>query len=320
MIQIFVVDFQERSTILQVDEKLTTVGELKLMIEKITQVSPKYQRLIIESLILWALTFFWFILRTAGLVVLSMSAVKTFKLPGIIKAFKIFTTHFKCRVLFNSVLSKVLKADRETYKPGTARVATSYHGRFSTLKICSTTIDGTIQELQQPNPPFAVIAHIETSGGDIQEYRAVVSQSSDVVHSGDDVKLHPVFCQLASGYYQTGVRPYTLCIVRGFDPLELPNGQQCLNSIECPLFTLSKAIFTLDSTRICDPSAHGSSVTLSAHGSSVTLSAHGSSVTLSAHGSSVTLSAHGSSVTLSAHGSSVTLVPKQMYLHLCMDW
>ena len=31
-------------------QKLTTVGELKLMIEKITQVPPKYQRLIIECI------------------------------------------------------------------------------------------------------------------------------------------------------------------------------------------------------------------------------------------------------------------------------
>ena len=76
-------------------------------------------------------------------------------------------------------------------------MVSGYQDNKDALSIsCSTTIDGTIEELQQPNPPFTVIAHIETSGGDIQEYRAVVSQSSDVVHSGDDVKLHPVFCQV----------------------------------------------------------------------------------------------------------------------------
>ena len=57
-------------------------------------------------------------------------------------------------------------------------------------------MDGTIDELQQQNPPFTVIAHIGTSDGDVKEYRAVVSQSSDLVHSGDYVELHPVFCQV----------------------------------------------------------------------------------------------------------------------------
>ena len=63
----------------------------------------------------------------------------------------------------------------------------------SVHSIHSTTIDGTIEELQQQNPPFTVI--IGTLDGDIKEYRTVVTQSSDLVHSGDYVKLHPVFCQ-----------------------------------------------------------------------------------------------------------------------------
>eukprot|EP00731_Ephydatia_muelleri_P024125 Em0016g396a len=123
-------------------------------------------------------------------------------------------------------------------------------------KLHSTTMDGTIEELQQQNPPFTVIAHIGTSDGDVKEYRAVVSQSSDLVHSGDYVKLHPVFSQFTYGQLLATIKTesdHTLCLVQGFDPLELPNGQQCLNSFECPLFTLSKTIFTVDSTRIVTP-------------------------------------------------------------------
>ncbi|KAL5502866.1 hypothetical protein EMCRGX_G009711 [Ephydatia muelleri] len=100
-------------------------------------------------------------------------------------------------------------------------MATSYHGRFNTLKLHSTTMDGTIEELQQQNPPFTVIAHIGTSDGDIKEYRAVVSQSSDLVHSGDYVKLHPVFCQFTYGQLLATIKTesdHTLCLVQGFDP------------------------------------------------------------------------------------------------------
>ncbi|KAL5475305.1 hypothetical protein EMCRGX_G027393 [Ephydatia muelleri] len=94
---------------------------------------------------------------------------------------------------FNSIPSKVMKANREIYKPGTARMATSYHGPFNALKIHCTATHGTVQELEQQDPPFCVIVHMGVMDGDIHEYRAVVSQSSELVHSGDYVKLHPPF-------------------------------------------------------------------------------------------------------------------------------
>ena len=42
----------------------------------------------------------------------------------------------------------------------------------------------------------------------------------------------------------------TLCLVQGFLAMQLPNGQPLLNDYECPLFTLSRTLFTVDSTRI----------------------------------------------------------------------
>ena len=38
--------------------------------------------------------------------------------------------------------------------------------------------------------------HMGVMDGNIHEYRAVISQSSELVHSGDYVKLHPPFCQV----------------------------------------------------------------------------------------------------------------------------
>ena len=126
---------------------------------------------------------------------------------------------------------------------------------------------GTVQELEQQDPPFGVIVHMD---GDIHKYRAVVSQSSELVHSGDYVKLHPPFCQVklclvllimfiycllqfTYGQLVATIKTkseHTLCLVRGFEPLKLSNGQQCFNNVECPLFTLTQTLFTVDSTRI----------------------------------------------------------------------
>eukprot|EP00731_Ephydatia_muelleri_P007146 Em0003g1394a len=64
---------------------------------------------------------------------------------------------------------------------------------------------------------------------------AVVSQSSELVHSGDYVKLHPPFCQFTYGQLVATIKPkseHTLCLVQGFEPFKLSNGQQCLNNVE----------------------------------------------------------------------------------------
>eukprot|EP00731_Ephydatia_muelleri_P038062 Em0644g3a len=107
----------------------------------------------------------------------------------------------------NLVPSKVLKANRDIYKPGTARMATSYHGPFNALKIHCTATHGTIQEFEQQDPPFGVIVHMGVMDGDIHEYRAVVSQRSALVHSGDYVKLHPPFCQFTYGQLVATINP-----------------------------------------------------------------------------------------------------------------
>ena len=127
---------------------------------------------------------------------------------------------------------------------------------------------GAIQELEQQDPPFCVIVHMGVMDGDIHEYRAVVSQSSELVHSGDYVKLHPPFCQVklclvlyyiycllqfTYGQLVATIKPkseHTLCLVRGFESFKLSNGQHCFNNVECPLFTVTQTMFTVDSTRI----------------------------------------------------------------------
>lgn len=42
----------------------------------------------------------------------------------------------------------------------------------------------------------------------------------------------------------------TLCLVQDFLPMQLPNEQQLINNHECLLFTLSRTLFSVDSTRI----------------------------------------------------------------------
>ncbi|KAL5493403.1 hypothetical protein EMCRGX_G014580 [Ephydatia muelleri] len=91
-------------------------------------------------------------------------------------------------------------------------------------------------ELEQQDPPFGVIVHMGVMDGDIHQYRAVVSQSSELVHSGDYVKLHPSFCQFTyGGQLVATIKPkseHTLCLVQGFETFKLSNGQQCLNNVE----------------------------------------------------------------------------------------
>ncbi|KAL5503578.1 hypothetical protein EMCRGX_G010549 [Ephydatia muelleri] len=90
-------------------------------------------------------------------------------------------------------------------------------------------------ELEQQDPPFGIIVQMGVMDGDIHQYRAVVSQSSELVHSGDYVKLHPSFCQFTYGQLVATIKPkseHTLCLVQGFETFKLSNGQQCLNNVE----------------------------------------------------------------------------------------
>ncbi|KAL5509435.1 hypothetical protein EMCRGX_G004809 [Ephydatia muelleri] len=164
----------------------------------------------------------------------------------------LYDTH-EVQGFFNSIPSKLLNADREIYKPGTARMATSYNGKLNLLKVHATIIDGTILELQQLETPYSVITHLGSMDDNVQEYRAVVSNCSELVHSGDYVELYPPFCEFKYGQLLTTIQlksGRTLCLVQGFLALQLPNGQPLFNDFECPLFTLSRTLFTVDSTRI----------------------------------------------------------------------
>lgn len=130
-------------------------------------------------------------------------------------------------------------------------MATSYHGQLRSLKLNSIPYDGTIEFLERLDPPY-MCAITDDTGDAIQEYRAVVAQNSELIHSGDYVKLNPPFCQFTYGLLLTTVKQkeHTVCIVQGFDPMELPTGEQLLNDFDCPLFNLSRTLFSVDSTTI----------------------------------------------------------------------
>ena len=74
--------------------------------------------------------------------------------------------------------------------------ATSYFGKINLLKLHSKTLDGTIEQLEQLEPPYSVITHLGTIDDSVQEFRAVVSNCSELVHTEDYVKLHPSFCEV----------------------------------------------------------------------------------------------------------------------------
>ena len=125
----------------------------------------------------------------------------------------------------NSVPSKVLKANRDIYKPGTARMVSGFlckgchvtigcpcHRQLPTMVHSMHSRSTVLQrmKLEQQDPPFGVIVHMGVMDGDIHQYRAVVSQSSELVHSGDYVKLPPI---ILSGKAMFGVTNHVHLLV-----------------------------------------------------------------------------------------------------------
>ncbi|KAL5517773.1 hypothetical protein EMCRGX_G003387 [Ephydatia muelleri] len=97
-----------------------------------------------------------------------------------------------------SVPSKVLKANRDIYKPGTARMATSYMVHSCTQIHCTARM-----ELEQQDPPFGVIVHMGVMDGDIHQYRAVVSQAHGSLETIDCTHL----CQFTYGQLVATIKP-----------------------------------------------------------------------------------------------------------------
>eukprot|EP00731_Ephydatia_muelleri_P011658 Em0006g552a len=68
------------------------------------------------------------------------------------------------------------------------------------------------------------------------------------VHTGDYIKLQPPFCELKYGQLLSIIKSetgHTSCLVQGFELMVLPDGRPLLHLFDCPLYNLSRTIFSV---------------------------------------------------------------------------
>ncbi|KAL5516700.1 hypothetical protein EMCRGX_G002103 [Ephydatia muelleri] len=120
---------------------------------------------------------------------------------------------------------------------------------FVKVNITELGVELTIEQLLQMDPPFHVNLHLSSLlDGKVQQFKAVMSYVLELVHTGDYIELQPPFCELISTIKsETG---HTLCLVQA---MVLPDGQPLLNPFDCPLYNLSRKIFTVDTNAIVRP-------------------------------------------------------------------
>eukprot|EP00731_Ephydatia_muelleri_P033943 Em0042g22a len=156
---------------------------------------------------------------------------------------------------FNSISMKDLNCSKRIYQPGCGRkVSTKVpleSVRVDTQDLSSTT-------LSQPltmNPPFEILLDFgEVHHQTVVQYRAVVSHKHEFIHSGEYVQLHTPINEFKYGQLLTTLMltssGATVCLVRGFEAMALADGTPLLNKFDCPLFSLSRTILSVDSTNI----------------------------------------------------------------------
>eukprot|EP00731_Ephydatia_muelleri_P017962 Em0011g2a len=89
-------------------------------------------------------------------------------------------------------LLKDLSSHKGIYKPGTPRLASKHNGHLS-LGALSVTVPGLnkciLSGLTQQEPPFVFSCHHVQLDDKVTEYRGIVAQSFQLVHTGDYVEL-----------------------------------------------------------------------------------------------------------------------------------
>eukprot|EP00731_Ephydatia_muelleri_P007393 Em0003g1641a len=169
---------------------------------------------------------------------------------------QILYNHPNVQHFLNGIPPKTLLADKAIYQPGAARKA-SHAGmqKFSLLQLVTVgVVSATVEELNMMDPPFTVIYHdpiLPTA--ECHEHYAVVSQSRDLVCTGSYVQLCKPFQQFSYGELLATLsvrNGATVCIIRGFEAVEVEPGVPLLSEFDCPYYNLTRTIFSTDSSNI----------------------------------------------------------------------
>eukprot|EP00731_Ephydatia_muelleri_P033684 Em0035g21a len=113
----------------------------------------------------------------------------------------------------------------------------------------------TLSQLLTMNPPFEILLDFgEVHHQTVVQYRAVVSHKHELIHSGEYVQLHTPINEFKYGQLPTTLMltssGASVCLVQGFEAMALADGTPLLNKFDCPLFSLSRTILSVDSTNI----------------------------------------------------------------------
>eukprot|EP00731_Ephydatia_muelleri_P007439 Em0003g1687a len=156
----------------------------------------------------------------------------------------------------NSTPSKELNAHKTIYTAATARMPSDVCDQFMFVKVKITElgVESTIEQLLHMDPPFRVNLHLSSLlDGKVQQFKAVMSYVLELVHTGDYIELQPPFCEFKYGQLLSTIKSetgHTSCLVQGIEALVLPDEQPLLNPFDCPLYNLSRTIFSVDSSAI----------------------------------------------------------------------
>eukprot|EP00731_Ephydatia_muelleri_P033683 Em0035g20a len=99
----------------------------------------------------------------------------------------------------NSAPSKELNAHKAIYTAATARMPSGACDQFMFLKATITElgVESTLEQILKMDPPYDVIVHLGSlMDGKLQQFKAVMSHTVELVHAGNYIELDPPFFQI----------------------------------------------------------------------------------------------------------------------------
>ena len=68
---------------------------------------------------------------------------------------------------------------------------------FLKVAITELGVESTLEQILKMDPPYDVIVHLGSlMDGKLQQFKAVMSNTVELVHAGDYIELDPPFCEV----------------------------------------------------------------------------------------------------------------------------
>eukprot|EP00731_Ephydatia_muelleri_P033470 Em0030g27a len=124
--------------------------------------------------------------------------------------------------------------------------------------ICVTYVmhTTTLDHMLQCGMQYDIVLGMFALTDEVVEHRAIVSQSTVLVNSGDYVELVVPQCNMKYGILLATFKctdGTAHCLVQGFHELTLSDGREMVNDYDCPLLDLSTTIFCTTGNNVQRP-------------------------------------------------------------------